>query len=98
MIFADALKWELDPGEHVEADDGYNRRHAPHYVRPPSCMGNPLAREDMQQRVRSCHETCNKHFKQWKILRDEYHHKLESHSDVYHAISAPFDHEWLDMN
>ena len=42
----------------------------------------------MQQRVRARQETCNKRLKQWKILREEYRHKLEDHSDVFCAIAV----------
>lgn len=59
MIFGDALVQELEPGERVEADDGY-RGHAPEHVRCPSCISNPIEDEAMQKRVRSRHETCNK--------------------------------------
>lgn len=87
MIFGDALISELDPGERVEADDGYVG-HAPQYVRCPACLNNPTARQSMQQRVRARQETCNKRLKQWKILREEYRHKLEDHSDVFCAIAV----------
>lgn len=87
MIFGDALAYELEEGERVEADDGYEP-HAPQYVKCPKCIANDPERESMQQKVRSRHETVNKRFKQWKILREEYRHNIEDHGSVFRAVAV----------
>lgn len=87
MIFGDALAHELEEGERVEADDGYDA-HAPQYVKCPKCIANDPERESMQQKVRSRHETVNKRFKQWKILKEEYRHNIEDHGSVFRAIAV----------
>ena len=85
MILDDALAGELEEGERVEADDGY-KNHAPEHVRCPACIANPTEFKKMQLRVRGRHETGNRRFKQWEILRGEYCHDIEEHGSVFCAI------------
>ncbi len=40
----------------------------------------------MQSRLRAHHETCNKRFKQWGILKQIYCHDLIDHHDVFSAV------------
>jgi hypothetical protein len=66
-IFRDFLMSNLDPGERVEADDGYVGE-APRHVKCPMSFANPLKNRRMQAIVRSRHETIKKRFKQWGCL------------------------------
>ena len=85
MIFCEALATWLEPGEQVEADDGYVGE-APLKVKCPKSMTEPAEKEAMAKRVRSRHETVNKRFKQWGILRQVFRNDLIHHRDVFAAI------------
>ena len=85
MIFREALATWLEPGERVEADDGYVGE-APLRVKCPKSMTEPAEKEAMAKRVRSRHETVNKRFKQWGILRQVFRNDLIHHRDVFAAI------------
>jgi hypothetical protein len=37
-------------------------------------------------RVQQSHETVNRRFKQWQILKQKFHHDVLKHSDVFHAV------------
>ena len=41
----------------------------------------------MQTRVRNRHETVNKQFKQFGILKQIYRHDISDHGDVFRAIA-----------
>eukprot|EP00977_Amphora_coffeiformis_P014276 scaffold3950_cov138-Amphora_coffeaeformis.AAC.1 len=58
-IIRNALISELEPGERVEADDGY-RGEAPQYVKCPRSMGSDEITEAMAAIVRRRQETVNK--------------------------------------
>jgi hypothetical protein len=70
-IFRNALLTELDEGERVEADDGY-RGESPRYVKCPASIGSRKEMETAAAFVRRRHETMNKRFKQWGILKQVY--------------------------
>jgi hypothetical protein len=80
-IFRDSLMSNLDPGERVEADDGYVGE-APRHVKCPMSFANPLKNRRMQGIVRSRHETINKRFKQWGCLVQRFRHDYLKHADV----------------
>ena len=84
-IFREALATWLEPNERVEADDGY-AAEAPLRVKCPASIAEPVERAAMTQRVRSRHETVNKRFKQWGILRQVFRHDLANHRNVFAAI------------
>ena len=84
-IFRNCLQSFLDEGERVEADNGY-RGSGPWYVKCPANIGNPTANLEMQNRVRSRHETVNGRFKSWAILEERYRHDLSTHGYVFRAI------------
>ena len=84
-IFRDALKHYLGKHERVEADDGY-RGETPGKVKYLAIFANLIENERMQQRVRSRHETVNKHFKQWGILNQIYCRNRDDHVYVYRTI------------
>jgi hypothetical protein len=41
----------------------------------------------MQQRVRSRHETINKRFKQWNILKSIFKEKIELHGEYFRIVA-----------
>ena len=65
-------------------DDGY-AAEAPLRVKCPASIAEPVERAAMTQRVRSRHETVNKRFKQWGILRQVFRHDLANHRNVFAA-------------
>ncbi len=87
MIFRMGLMGELDEGERVEADDGY-LGEAPLHVKCPKCLTSDPAKKKLKSRVRSRHETCNKRFKQWKILKEVYRHNVADHGSVFRSIAV----------
>lgn len=86
MIFRNSLLSHLEDGERVEADDGLIGV-APQYSKVPKSMGHRVECEEMQQRVRSRHETINKRFKQWQIMKQIYRGKMEDHADYFRVVS-----------
>lgn len=86
-IFRNSLISHLDDGERCEADDGY-LGEAPQFIKCPACVTNESEREELQQRVRSRHETVNNRFKMWGILRQTFRHDLQLHGDVFRAIAV----------
>ena len=84
-VFREALATYLEPGERVEADDGYIGE-APLRVKCPKSITEPEEKEKMAQRVRAHHETVNKRFKQWSILNQPFRHDLINHRNVFAAI------------
>ena len=86
-IFRSALKNTLDEYEVVEADDGYQGEDPLKYLIPKFC--NLFDNDEMQEaryRARSRHETCNKRFKQFHILRDTFRNDIEKHAYAFRAI------------
>ena len=84
-IFNKTLRHWLEPGERVEADNGYVG--CADKVKCPDNPCNPVGNLGMQGRVRSRHETLNGRFKVWGILREEYRHDIERHGEVFRAIA-----------
>ncbi len=80
-IFNKVLHHFLDPGEQVEADEGYVGY--PDIIKCPQNVGNTAEKWAMQGRVRVCHETLNRQLKNWGILSQIYHHNLMRHGDVF---------------
>ena len=85
MIFNDALTSWLEHGERVEADLGY-KASAPTHVNCPTI--EVPSRAGMTARVRLRHETCNKRFKNWNILKVAYRHDILDHQAVFGAIAC----------
>lgn len=86
-IFRNALKYELNDGEKVEADKGYRGE--------PECVCVPnhnvfLNRVGRRQKtlVRARHETLNKRLKQWRCLHDTFRHDLVKHGPVFRAVAV----------
>jgi hypothetical protein len=87
-IFRDGIIYYLDENERVEADDGY-RGEDPAHARTPGGFTNDTEHDDLQQRVRSRHETVNKRFKQWGCLYQRFRHSdLTKHSAAFRAVAV----------
>ena len=86
MIFCSALLGELEEGERVEADDGYNGE-APHYVKCPRSIVSWRDTEEQQSIVRRQQETINKCFKQFGLLKQVFRHDIMDHGDCFRAIA-----------
>jgi hypothetical protein len=65
-IFNKVLRNFLEPGERVEADEGY--RGHPDKIKCPGNDANPEENRRMRGRVRARHETLNGQLKNWGIL------------------------------
>lgn len=85
-IFRSSLLSHLDDGERVEADDGY-RGCAPRYVKCPQSMGHHDTTAAMQSVVRRRHETVNKRFKQWSILKSVYRGNIAHHGKAFRFVA-----------
>ena len=85
-IFTSVLAHFLEPGERVEADDGY-RGHADK-VKCPKNDANPAENLKMQGRVRARHETLNGRLKNWGILSQVYRHDIRRHGEVFRACAT----------
>jgi hypothetical protein len=79
-IFRSALKQELPNNEKAEADLGYRGEAAK--------IRLPVAGDDVQQRVRSRHETVNRRFKQFECLGRVFRHNLGKHGSVFGAVAV----------
>ena len=86
MIFRDALLHELEAGERVEADDGYIGE-APQHVKCPKSIGSKPISEAMSSMVRRRHETVNKQFKQWQILKAPFRGDIRDHGSIFRCVS-----------
>jgi hypothetical protein len=84
-IFNKVLRHFLEPGERVEADNGYVC--AADKIKSPDNPCNPVENEGMQSRARYHHETINGRFKTWGILQQTYRHDIRRHGKVFWAIA-----------
>jgi hypothetical protein len=83
-IFNKVLCHFLDPGERVEADEGYAGH--PDKIK---CPANAVPQEEkrgMQARAR--HETLNGRLKTWGILSQVFRHSILRHGDVLRACAV----------
>jgi hypothetical protein len=86
-IFRDGLRGMLEPGERVEADDGY-KGDCPQYVK---CPGGITAREDQEQmkkRVRMRHEHVNEKFKNFGVLKQKFRHDKQKHGACFRSCAV----------
>ena len=86
-IFRCALKSMLAANERVEADDGYIGE-SPEFIKCPKMFADQTATERMQSIVRQRHETFNKRFKQFGVLKNRYRHDIKKHGDVFRAVAV----------
>jgi hypothetical protein len=76
----------LEPGERVEADEGY--RGHPYKIKFPGNDANPAENRGMQGRVRARHKTLNGWLKNWGILSQVFRHHITMHGDVFRACAV----------
>jgi hypothetical protein len=89
-IFRKALKVMLPPGEKVHADLGYIGEPN-HIVVPIQVDANDMAGKEAQHiaaSVRARHETVNKRFKQFEILKRVFRHDVQHHQPVFGACAV----------
>ena len=84
-VFRDCLQHKMLPGELCEADKGYISEGL--YIR---ILQNSEDRADRRRKAfaRNHHETCNKRFKNWGILKQRYRHDLKDHRLVFGSIAV----------
>jgi hypothetical protein len=85
-IFNKVLRIFLEPGERVEADEGY-RGHLDN-IKCPGNDANPAENWGTQGRARACHETLNGRLKNWGILSQVFRHHIMTHGDVFRACAV----------
>jgi hypothetical protein len=86
IIFNKVLTNFLEPGERVEADDGY-RGHADK-IKCPKNDANPTKNLAMQGRARVRHETFNGRLKNWGILSQVFRHHISLHGDDFRTCAV----------
>lgn len=75
----------LEEGERIETDNGYK------HLDPEFCLSKSGARgfasnHKVRERVRARHETVNKRFRNFNIVKAVYRHDLLKHGMVFHAV------------
>ena len=85
-IFNKVLRNFLEPGERVEADEGY--RGHPDKIKCPGNDANPAENRGMQGRARARHEMLNGRLKNWGILSQVFRHHIMTHGDVFRACAV----------
>ncbi len=85
-IFSKVLRNFLEPGERVEADEGY--RGHPNKIKCPGNDANPAENRGLQGRVRARHETLNGWLKNWGILSQVFRHHIMMHGKVFRACEV----------
>ncbi len=82
-IFKSVLHHYLEPGEHVEAHNGYVGNA--NKIKCPDNTCNPEENLAMEAHVRSCHETLKGQLKNWWVLVQVYCHNIVTHGTVFHV-------------
>ncbi len=85
-IFNKGLCRFVDPGEQVEADEGYVGH--PNKIKCPQIVGNTAEKWAMQGRVRAHHEILNGWLKYWGILSQVYRHNIMWYGNVFRACAV----------
>ena len=85
-IFRRGLRDMLEPGERVEADDGYMGDN-PLYVKCPGSYARRIDQERMRGRLRMRHETVNERIKNFGCLTDRFRHCMEKHASCFRACA-----------
>ena len=52
----------------------------------PTLSGLSKVEMEEKQRIRARHETVNRRFKTWGILKNQYHHNIQEHELVFRAV------------
>jgi len=84
-IYNEALADDLLHWERVEADMGYRGAATRNVNCPPYEVPS---RREMTANVRMRHETCNRRFKRWNILKAAYRHDICDHQAVFGAVAC----------
>jgi hypothetical protein len=85
-IFNNVLVHCLEPGECVEADNGYVGR--PNKVKCPHNDCNPAENLGMQGAARSRQKTFNGCLNNWGILEKTYRHNITVHGTAFYACTV----------
>ena len=89
-IFRFNLMHQLEPGERIEADNGYIGE-APRYVVCPACCTTKSEELAVMRRVEGRHEAMNRHIKNWKCMKGIFDvkgtpvEKMEKHGALFWA-------------
>lgn len=88
-IFRFFLKYMLEVGERVEADDGYIGDD-PTHTKIPKCLVHDQDPEILyvRSRVRKQHETANKRIKQFNCMATVFRHNLFFHAACFRACAV----------
>jgi hypothetical protein len=88
-IFREKLKDMLDENEMVEADAGYAYRGAASdgIIRSRDDYNTKEEKQEKSE-VRARHETCNRRFKVWGILKQQFRNDRKKHQLVFYAIAV----------
>jgi len=84
-IFRHRLFHRIPPGESAEGDAGY--RGAPNKIRTPG-MAVSLADRRAKRRAAQRHETVNRRFKQWGVLKQVYRHDIDRHGVHFGCVAV----------
>jgi hypothetical protein len=82
-FFNSVLSLCLEPGERVEANNGYVGHTDK--IKCPNNDCNPVENLGMQGTARSCHEMLNVCLKNWGILEKVYSHDITVHGTAFYA-------------
>jgi hypothetical protein len=84
-IFVERLRGMLEDGEMIEADAGY-KGHAG-FIRSKA---DYLTEEERMEKseLRARHETVNRRFKSWGILKQQFRNDKKKHEFVFYAIAV----------
>jgi len=82
-IARDRVLYELEDGEMIVADGGYNDRRM--FFFTPTGLNNPEQRA--QSKARALHKCINRRFKQWEVLQQRFRHDVHLHGICFHAIA-----------
>lgn len=80
-VYRLGMRDALSAGESVIADGGY---------KDSTCEKHPKETDPIHEQyhcvARARHETCNRRFKQSKVLGERFRHDLSRHSSCFHAV------------
>lgn len=82
-IARDQIIYLVDPEEKMLADGGYRDGEDGFFETP---TGHNNADQTMKQLARARHETVNRRFKTWNILKHTFRHGLERHGTIFMAV------------
>lgn len=84
-IFREKLKYKLDPEEMAEVDAGY--KGETDFLRSRDVYTTEKEKREKSE-MRARHETVNRRFKQWQILKQQFRNDRKKHKMVFYAIAT----------